>query len=89
MSGLATDRSPFRLRQREKLIFSGKMFPFIGISYLALRARREAAHQHDAVLPREPDHGATCGVVADNWTVPDQMDWAEVRGIDQTKVIAV
>jgi hypothetical protein len=65
------------------------MFPFIGISYLALRARREAAHQHDAVLPREPDHGATCGVVADNWTVLDQMDWAEVRGIDQTKVIAV
>jgi hypothetical protein len=81
-SHIAGRAGHYNVRRKHRL-------PFIGISYLALRARREAAHQHDAVLPREPDHGATCGVVADNWTIPDQMDWAEVRGIDQTKVIAV
>ena len=32
--------------------FSGTVLAFIDISYLALRARREAAHQQEAVLPR-------------------------------------
>jgi hypothetical protein len=58
-------------------------------SYLPLRTGREAAHQYDTVLFCQPNHGAICGIVAHNRTIPDQMDRPEVRWINQAEMIAV
>ena len=82
------ERSLFRLRQRKKSIFNGTS-AFMDICYSGLWARREAAHQHDAVLPRQPHNGAASGVVADNRTIPNQMQGTQVRWINKTEVVAV
>src|ERR1700746_2290714 len=62
---------------------------FIGICYSGLWARREAAHQHDAVLLRQPHHGAACGVVADNRAIPNQMHGTQVGWINKAEVVAI
>ena len=41
------------------------------IRFLALRTGREAAHQQNAILSRQPNHGAPGRVVANDRTIPE------------------
>ena len=76
-------------RQPTKKVDIQRHKRFHGHLFLGLWARREAAHQHDAVLPRQPHNGAAGGVVADNGTIPNQMQGTQVRWINKTEVTAV
>src|ERR1700745_1210379 len=78
----------FRFVAMKVSIFTGTS-ALIGICYSGLWARREAAHQHDAVLLRQPHHGAACGVVADNRAIPNQMHGTQVVWINKAEVVAI